>query len=122
MISFVERNARSTPGISAYAAPPAAPARIIAPIETADGLPASRERAPRRRDRARVELALAADVEELHPECDRGREAGEDERRRRDEGRGERAVGRERGVDQATVRADGAVACQDEHDPGEHDR
>ena len=34
MISFVEKNARRIPGISASAAPPAAPARIIAGIES----------------------------------------------------------------------------------------
>ena len=34
MISLVERNARKTPGMSAKAAPPAAPATTIAAIES----------------------------------------------------------------------------------------
>ena len=54
----------------------------------------SAEREPGRgaADRADVELALAADVEEVHPEGDRGAEPGEDQRRRRDERRVERVA------------------------------
>ena len=43
-------------------------------------------------DRAEVQLALGADVEQAHPERDRGGEAGEGERRRGDERVRERAV------------------------------
>ena len=56
-----------------------APATIIAAIETRRRRAREqRARCPRRRDRADVELALAADVEEVHPERDRGAEAGEE--------------------------------------------
>jgi hypothetical protein len=41
MISLVEKNARSTPGIAASSAPPAAPAAIIARMTIGDGAPAS---------------------------------------------------------------------------------
>ena len=52
---------------------------------------AERERDAGGADRADVELALAADVEELHPERDRGAEPGEEQRRRGDERLVERA-------------------------------
>ena len=80
------------------------------------GLPVEVERDPGGADRAEVELALGADVEEAHPEGDRGGEAGEGERRRRDERVGERAVGEERGVEEPPERRDRRVAGRGEDD------
>ncbi len=63
-----------------------------------------------RADRAEVELALAADVEQAHAERDGGREAREGERRRRDERRREGAVGQVGRVEEPPERLDRRMA------------
>src|SRR5260370_529604 len=62
--------------------------------------PAPAEQAPRAdpADRAEVELPLAADVEQVHPERGGGRKPGEEERRRERERAAEGAVRREGGL------------------------
>ena len=95
MISFVFANARSTPGIAPQAAPAAAPATIITGIRSGR-LTGEQERDTRRADRAEVELALGADVEQAHPERDGGREPGERSGVAEIERFGERAVRDER--------------------------
>src|SRR5438477_366074 len=65
---------------------------------------ADEQRNGRTGDRACVELAFAADVEQPHTEGDRGREAREGERRRRNEGVAERTVAEERGVEEPSER------------------
>ena len=82
------------------------------------------QRDPRGADRPEVELALGADVEQLHPERGGSGETGEQDRRRRDERVGQRAVAREAGVDDVVERRPRIVARRredDRHDP-ERDR
>ena len=78
MISLVEKNARSTAGMSASAAPPTAPASDHRRDREPSGVVAERDAGSGTEDRTDVELTLAADVEELHPEGDCGAEAGEE--------------------------------------------
>ena len=77
MISFVLKNARSTPGIRAQSAPPRQPETIIADDDEERGAARAAEVEARRggERRAEVELPLGADVEEAHPERRRRREA-----------------------------------------------
>ncbi len=134
MISFVRANARRTPGIER-------PERAAHPARQAHEQDEERRRRraavaelegdPGRADRAEVELALGADVEELHPEGGCGGEPGEEDRGRGDERRRERAVAREAGLDHPPVRVPRVVAgrCQhyrhhpegDEERPDGHD-
>ena len=65
-------------------------------------------------DRADVELTLAADVEEAHPEGRRCREARERERRRRDQRVAERAVVQERRVEEPAVTRERVVAGREQ--------
>src|SRR5919198_770340 len=97
MISFVLKNARRIPGTSAHAAPPAQPATTI-----------------------------AADVPKAHAERGGGREAGEGERRRRDQRVAERALGDEGGVEEPPVARERVMAGGEQHEAGgeegEHER
>ena len=81
MISFVDRYALRKPGISAHPAPAAIPADDHRNDQDRPR-PAGEEQARGRRgDRPEVELALASDVEEVHPEGRSGGETGEEKRR-----------------------------------------
>ena len=68
-----------------------------------------------RADGADVELALGADVEELHPEGDRGCEPGEDQRRRQRERVRPRCAAEEGGVEEPPVRVERIVPGGEEH-------
>jgi hypothetical protein len=74
------------------------------------------ERHRRGRDRTDEELALPADIEELHPEGRRCGEAREDDRRREHERRAEAAARQERRVEQLAVGLAGIVAGRRQHD------
>ena len=74
-----EERPQHAPGSAPSAAPPTAPATIIAgDHQRRTASRRARARCRRAEDRADEELALAADVEEVHPERDRGAEAGEE--------------------------------------------
>src|SRR5439155_8990473 len=75
-----------------------------------------------RSDRADVELALAADVEEAHAERSRSSEARERQRRRCDERLAERARGDERRVDQLAVARQRVVPGRLQHDSRREER
>jgi hypothetical protein len=74
------------------------------------------------RDRTDVELALSADVEELHPERGGGRQAREDDRRRENVGGSDGAARPEAGVEEPAVRRAWVVARPGEHDRHERER
>ena len=76
----------------------------------------------RREDRAHEQLSFAADVEETHPERRRGREAGERERGRRDQGLAERPSRDERGVADPPVVRERVVPGRLQHDRREEER
>src|SRR5207237_7353049 len=71
-------------------------------------------------DRARVELSFTTNVEEVHPERDRGGESRERERRRRHHRLRERTVREKRGVEQTSERVQRRmVGCQQDDGGGE---
>src|SRR5262249_16401789 len=81
------------------------------------------ERDPRGRaeDGPRIELALAADVEELHAERDGCAETGEDERRRRDERVVQRLLAPECGAEQRTEGVEGGMVREEKDDRDQHE-
>ena len=97
------------------------PATTIATITNADAPPLASEVEPGRSggDRADVELALAADVEEPHPERGGGGEAGERERRRLGQRLAERTRLEERGVEELAVGRQRVVPGREQDDPGQ---
>src|SRR5207248_3419161 len=77
-------------------------------------------------DRAGVELALAADVEQLHPEGDGGTEPGEEERRGGDERLVQRCFAAKAGVEKPGERVAGRMMGREQHErhhpERDHDR
>ena len=81
-----------------------------------------REPRPRGDDRARVELPLAADVVEVHPEREGRGESREDQRRRGRQGVGEAVPVPEAGPEELLVHAQGRVTGEREEDRTQRER
>ena len=80
------------------------------------------DRDAERTERAEVELALGADVEQVHPERRRRCEAREEERRRRRQRRRPRRAADEGGVEQPPVGVDRVVPGGEQHDRHHQER
>ena len=93
-----------------------APPATMATISTVVDWPASSSPIAGGADRAEVQLSLGADVEQPHPERDRGGETGEGERRRGDQRVRERAVREVGGVEQPSQGRDRRMAGREEQE------